>query len=357
MKTMQHFTFKVQERKGAVAVIVALCIVMLIGFVALAVDVGYMMTTKNEAQNAADAAALAGARRMGQNYHDSTEPTLNVEGVAKGAAGQNKVAGLSLAVDNLEITTGHWIPPFDGGAPPDPNAVWAEVTRKEGLTGGRINTFLARVLDINDYKMKATACAALSGPCEGKPSIPLGIGKGWFDIHPGEEACGPEIKLNATGTSCAGWTNLSMDDKQIQKDVEKMFDGTQAMPDKIIAGNNVQFIGGTITPILEAMKTRFLDPSIDIADKTFNADGTVKDWTTYVVVYNAPCGSNPNDDYTVLGFAKLTITEVVPTPYNDAAGVTHEKGVVAKVVCGISEVVRGGCFYAGTLGTIPGLVK
>jgi len=68
MKTAQHFIVKMKERKGAVAVIVAIVLAMLIGFVALAVDVGYVMVTRNELQDVADAAALAGARTLGRLY-------------------------------------------------------------------------------------------------------------------------------------------------------------------------------------------------------------------------------------------------------------------------------------------------
>ncbi|WP_305041470.1 pilus assembly protein TadG-related protein, partial [Geoalkalibacter sp.] len=50
--------------KGAVAVLVAVLLMFLIGMVALVVDVGYLYATRSELQNAADAAALAGARQL-----------------------------------------------------------------------------------------------------------------------------------------------------------------------------------------------------------------------------------------------------------------------------------------------------
>jgi len=50
---------KVKNQAGATAIIVAITLPMLIGFGALAVDVGYMYVNKNELQNVADAAALA----------------------------------------------------------------------------------------------------------------------------------------------------------------------------------------------------------------------------------------------------------------------------------------------------------
>ena len=49
------------DQSGMVAVIVAILLAVLLGFAALAVDIGHVMVVRNEIQNAADAAALAGA--------------------------------------------------------------------------------------------------------------------------------------------------------------------------------------------------------------------------------------------------------------------------------------------------------
>lgn len=49
---------------GAIAVIVALLAVVLFGFAALVVDIGHAQQVRSQAQNAADAAALAGVREL-----------------------------------------------------------------------------------------------------------------------------------------------------------------------------------------------------------------------------------------------------------------------------------------------------
>ena len=51
------------DRQGAVAIIVALLSVVLIGFAALAIDGGYLYWTRTQLQVAADAAALASLPR------------------------------------------------------------------------------------------------------------------------------------------------------------------------------------------------------------------------------------------------------------------------------------------------------
>lgn len=62
---------RVQDDRGAVAVTVAILMVVLVGFTALAVDVGYMLTIRRQLQTAADAAALAGCRVLADGGTES----------------------------------------------------------------------------------------------------------------------------------------------------------------------------------------------------------------------------------------------------------------------------------------------
>mgnify|MGYP005856694915 CR=1 FL=1 len=57
-----------KESEGTIMVFVALSMVLILGMVALAVDIGNLYATRNELQNVADAAALAGARYLGAQY-------------------------------------------------------------------------------------------------------------------------------------------------------------------------------------------------------------------------------------------------------------------------------------------------
>ena len=78
-------------RRGAVAVIVALCLIPLIGVMAFAIDGGLLMATKRRAQTVADAAAHAAACKLYSNI--ATDVTgLDVTGAAKTAALANASA-------------------------------------------------------------------------------------------------------------------------------------------------------------------------------------------------------------------------------------------------------------------------
>lgn len=65
---MKTTKIKFRNERGVVAPLVAIMLSVLLGAVALAIDVGYMMNTRTELQRIADGAALAGARTLGRLY-------------------------------------------------------------------------------------------------------------------------------------------------------------------------------------------------------------------------------------------------------------------------------------------------
>ena len=68
MKIRHELIARIKDESGVTAILIAIVLVVLIGITALAVDIGYVATTKNELQNVADAAALAAANQLGSIY-------------------------------------------------------------------------------------------------------------------------------------------------------------------------------------------------------------------------------------------------------------------------------------------------
>jgi Flp pilus assembly protein TadG len=96
-----------KDNRGQVLIIVALAFVVFLGFAALAVDVAYMYTVRNELQRSADAGALAGASA----FVDPLVPPLALQATArdwaKSFASQNTVAGALLnnvTDDNVDVS-------------------------------------------------------------------------------------------------------------------------------------------------------------------------------------------------------------------------------------------------------------
>jgi hypothetical protein len=99
---------KMECNKGSVAVIVGICIIALVGFAALAIDVSHLFMVRGELQNAADAGALAGAQVLFSV--GATEITINTEAnttawqVARSHLSDSKTVDVALN----EVQRGHW---------------------------------------------------------------------------------------------------------------------------------------------------------------------------------------------------------------------------------------------------------
>jgi len=98
---------KRQPRAGTILPLVAVCLITLLGFVALAIDIGVMQVARTQCQNAADTAAIAGARSL---TGDSTS-NYNYAGAlpaAQSAADGNSVLGQALAGSQAQIAIGKY---------------------------------------------------------------------------------------------------------------------------------------------------------------------------------------------------------------------------------------------------------
>src|SRR4029077_9100685 len=93
-----------QRRRGRVLPLVVLGSVALFGFVALAIDLGMIMVARNQCQNAADSASLAGSRKItGDPTTNYNQP--NVLPATYGAATQNFVLTLQVSTTQNPLVT------------------------------------------------------------------------------------------------------------------------------------------------------------------------------------------------------------------------------------------------------------
>lgn len=98
MKKKQMLS-NLRNQRGVSAIVVAISIFMLIGFAALAIDLGHLYVVKNELQNAADAGALAGAQALyGATKGAAVDPNANP--IAYAAATANSSDNVSVELYN-----------------------------------------------------------------------------------------------------------------------------------------------------------------------------------------------------------------------------------------------------------------
>ena len=152
------------RERGAVLIHVAVAMVGLLGFCALVMDYGVFWMSRRQAQNSADAGALAGAIALSFDDPNDLTDTGPAKQSAHAAAVANKVFGV--APDNNVTTDITFLGPGLPDPCPDGTAdlcVKVDVYR----TSARNNplpTFFARLLGINAQDVSATATAkVLSG--------------------------------------------------------------------------------------------------------------------------------------------------------------------------------------------------
>jgi len=90
-----------RSRRGAVVVLMAVLLTVLLGMIAFAVDVGYMLTARTELQCAADAAALAGVGAMRNADED-------VQTVVHQYINANLPAGRAIPPEDITFEEGIW---------------------------------------------------------------------------------------------------------------------------------------------------------------------------------------------------------------------------------------------------------
>lgn len=146
------------RERGAVAVLTAILMVVLLGFAALAVDGGMLFARSAELQSGADAAAIGVAQRCAVSTTiadcSGTSPLASSLAQSNSDLGQNGVA--SLSIDTMAGTVTASTQPRDAGSQP-----------------GSVTLFLARALGFNSATVGASAKAAWGSPSSGLAAFPM----------------------------------------------------------------------------------------------------------------------------------------------------------------------------------------
>ncbi|MBI3839437.1 MAG: hypothetical protein HY288_16075, partial [Planctomycetia bacterium] len=153
-------------------------LVPLFAVVAFTVDMGYVVRVKAELQNAADAAALAGAAKLmtpqfagilNVNTLASSEITA-AQTEARRFAGLNTAGNTSLSLPNTDIVVGYLANPksqqgiliaWSGGTLPNTVQV---LMRRDSAVNTPVPLFFARALGITNWSGTATATASYIQP-------------------------------------------------------------------------------------------------------------------------------------------------------------------------------------------------
>ena len=212
-----------KPQQGAVILLFALLLPVFIGVSAYAIDIAYFFLVRNQLQNDADAAALAGARHLYDGVA-STPTWATAEQKALAAVLYNQAAGAALS--DATVRSGFWnlsdtSPSLKPGSSTpvayDAPAVEVSVSRATGFNGGPIKTFFLNYFGISTQSLQVKAVAGMASP--GATRIfPYAVANALFQTYWNASSLpvGPKIDpltnkpyvfqlLGATG----GWVDLS----------------------------------------------------------------------------------------------------------------------------------------------------
>jgi hypothetical protein len=224
-----------KEQRGAIAPLAAIMLVPIMGFAALAIDIGHMMVVRNQLQNAADSAALATAQYMQRNnyvtftapytYTTWTSTTLQanptVQAAVSGYVSKNISDNIVLTIDPAQTSqfdVGYWdfsksTASFSHSPGANiPPAVKIVINRNSTVNGA-VHTFFAGVIGIPSFNMSATAVAVIPpGPSYTKKNLfPFAISGCIFQNGPPTGTFISDSPYGPSSSNCytGQWTPLS----------------------------------------------------------------------------------------------------------------------------------------------------
>jgi hypothetical protein len=209
-------TYRRNANKGNIAIITAVLLLPILGFCALAVDIGYAFVLKNEAQNAADATALAAAACLvnrtecgNQNARFPDWSTAETNGLS--FLNKNNIENIPLTSANVQA--GYWnfsspglglqstsIKPTLNDAP----AIQVRIEKSQLINNGGSPAIFSQFLGINEIPLSAISIAVISGASGVGPGslFPIAIAKCLYDNYWDISTASPKL---ATQTNPSGF--------------------------------------------------------------------------------------------------------------------------------------------------------
>jgi Putative Flp pilus-assembly TadE/G-like len=183
----------VRSERGAVLVQVAIALVGLMALSAFVIDYGVLWVSRRQAQNAADAAAMAGAISLA--YVDMEDSALARQS-ALDVAARNMVWGQSPDVTPADVIVPYPCPPSNGVFPEGGTCIRVNVFRNQRAGGSPLPTFFGNLVGVNDQGVRATATARVLFGGSTNCLLPFAIPDKWLEIWPEPHAWSDNDRFN-----------------------------------------------------------------------------------------------------------------------------------------------------------------
>ena len=334
-----------KKRRGAIAPLAAILMVFLLGMVAFALDIGYILMAKTEAQSTADAAALAGMSKLmnllqtasmekGSNNRFRPVQTSDHLNLAKeeviAYANNNKIAGDTVEIQLADIEIGFMANPVSMASdvietsnwPARPyNTVRVTVKRDDVHYGGKLTLIFGKMVGLQSVEITATATAAFQ---VGTPRF-----RGNYSMMQGEdlvqnyggilpftvEQAQWNALYNSTSTGTVSYTNFNGQTETMQitdnfkKDGTAGTDGNREI--KMFPSNTTEGNFGTINFTL----TKFGNSTQTLENLIINGPSE-SDWPALTTILGATT-TNPvavNGDPGISGGMENAVQSIIGKP-------------------------------------------
>jgi hypothetical protein len=318
MERLFHELQPAMNQRGAVAILVAVALVVLVGFTALAIDVGHLVVARNELQNAADAGALAGARFLYNEYGTAVNGDANK--IAYNAATANMSENLAVEVDcdfgsnSGDVQRGHWCfatRTFTPNASLKPVDLWNASTEELDADPYFINavrvvtkrqsspviSFFARIFGHQGFQVftDAVGYIGFAGTlAPGEVDAPIAICSQSLNGNTAADECESGYDCNigymlsdGQDKNTAAWTNFTQPCSTADTEsLRDLLTCTAANPDEIELGGSVGATNGVVDAVINhptqnnlmhCWKTALYDSNddgeIDENDSPIDTDG------------------------------------------------------------------------------------
>ena len=327
------------QRRGNILVLSAFLMVVMIGVLAFALDLGYLQMAKTQLQRSADSAAIAGAWELmnaqASSHNSSTISLSNIYPVANTFSRLNEVAGQRASVAAKDVIVGRiasYQQPValivDGDAKKY-NAVQVSVRRSEDMNG-EIPLFFARIFGVQSKASQATATAVFLNSVKGfqVPSsgenleiLPFALDKTTWDalmsghgsdnwtwnpetktIQPGADGI-LEINLYPQGTGSPG--------NRGTVDIGSSNNSTADLARQIVHGVSAQdlsHIGGKLE--LNSEGKLYLNGDTGISAGVKDELASIRGEPRIIPIFSTVNGPGNNATYTIVQFAGVRIMDV-----------------------------------------------
>ncbi|NTW46821.1 MAG: hypothetical protein HGB16_01635 [Chlorobaculum sp.] len=201
MTRLHSIDRRLRLQRGGVVIWFALLLPVLLGFAALAVDLTRLHLVKVELQNAADAAAMGGARSLtdagGDPFNWAAASAKALELARQNVANGAQIQDATIETGYWNLQTRSWADTPGTGYFP---AVRATIAISGEQNNGPLNLLFAPVLGIDDTDVEATATAVIAPPSGGTGLFPFVIGMKMLDHFWDTSTSSPVLKNGVAPT-------------------------------------------------------------------------------------------------------------------------------------------------------------